>query len=64
MLVFYSGTWHTVELPFSDPILSAGHLQFAATVVVSEREKGATETEAIAVAERRMYQQVYKGMRY
>jgi hypothetical protein len=63
MLVFFGGTWHAVELPFSDPLLSTGHLQYAASVYVVERSRGATEQQAINRAEQRMYEQMYSGLR-
>jgi hypothetical protein len=56
MLVFRRGTWHTVELPFSDPMLTKGHLAAAAAVVANQMVKGAPVN--IAAAEKIMYEQI------
>jgi hypothetical protein len=53
MLVFRRGTWHTVELPFSDPMLTKGHLAAAAAVVANQMVKGVSVN--IAEAEKIMY---------
>jgi hypothetical protein len=56
MLVFRRGTWHTVELPFSDPMLTKGHLAAAVAVVANQMVKGAPVN--IAAAEKIMYEQI------
>jgi hypothetical protein len=61
MLVFHGGIWHTVELPFIDPMLSNGHLQYAASIVIRERLAGKSEQEAITIAETAMYSKIFKG---
>lgn len=53
MLVFRRGTWHTVNLPFSDPMLTKGHLAAAAAVVANQMVKGVSVN--IAEAEKIMY---------
>jgi len=53
MLVFRRGTWHTVDLPFSDPMLTKGHLAAAAAVVANQLVKGVSVN--IAEAEKIMY---------
>jgi hypothetical protein len=53
MLVFRRGTWHTVDLPFSDPMLTKGHLAAAAAVVANQMVKGVSVN--IAEAEKIMY---------
>lgn len=60
MLVFHGGTWHTITLPFVDPMLSNGHLQYAAAVVVRERLAGKSEQEAITIAEASMYDRIFR----
>ena len=61
MLVFHKGVWHTITLPFVDPMLSYGHLQYAASIVVKERQSGKSEQEAITIAETAMYSRIFKG---
>ena len=61
MLVFNGGVWHTVTLPFVDPMLSYGHLQYAASIVVKERLSGKSEQEAITIAEAAMYSKIFRG---
>ena len=53
MLVFRRGTWYTVELPFSDPMLTKGHLAAAAAVVANQMVKGVSVN--VAEAEKIMY---------
>jgi len=55
MLVFRKGIWHTIELPFSDPMLTGGHKAAAAAVCVNERIKGTSFEVAVATAEKAMY---------
>jgi hypothetical protein len=54
MLVFRRGTWYRIELPFSDPMLTKGHLAAAAAVVANQLVKGASVN--VAEAEKIMYQ--------
>ena len=61
MLVFHKGVWHTVTLPFVDPMLSYCHLQYAASIVVKERQSGKSEQEAITIAETAMYSKIFTG---
>lgn len=60
MLVFHKGVWHTVSLPFVDPMLSYGHLQYAASIVVKEKLTGKSEQEAITIAETAMYSRIFR----
>jgi hypothetical protein len=62
-LVFRAGAWHTVTLPFSDPLWTAGHRQFAAGVVVREQLRGASRQQAEMVAEKAVFDQIYAGSR-
>jgi hypothetical protein len=55
MLVFRRGKWHTVEMPFSDPMLTKGHLAAAASQAVNHMLKGASFDVAVAAAEKTMY---------
>jgi len=55
MLVFRKGKWHSVELPFSDPMLTEGHKAAAAAVCVNEMMKGTSFDVAVATAEKAMY---------
>ena len=55
MLVFRRGTWHSIELPFSDPMLTKGHLAAAAAVVANHLVKGASVDAAVAASEKIMY---------
>ena len=61
MLVFHKGVWHTIFLPFVDPMLSYGHLQYAASIVIKEKLAGKSEQEAITIAETAMYSRIFKG---
>jgi len=58
MLVFRKGTWHTVELSLSDPMLTQGHLATAAAVAVNHIVKGASLEAAVAAAEKIMYNEI------
>ena len=63
MLVFRKGTWYSVELPFSDPMLTGGHKAAAAAVCVNERIKGTSFEVAVATAEKAMYGEILGGLR-
>lgn len=58
MLVFRKGTWHTVELPFSDPMLTRGHKAAAAAQAVNEIVRGTSVDVAVAAAEKVMYKEI------
>lgn len=58
MLVFRRGKWHTIELPFVDPMLSKGHLAGAAATAANWLVKGASIDVAIAAAEKAMYAEI------
>jgi hypothetical protein len=42
-------------------MLSNGHLQYAASIVIRERLAGKSEQEAITIAETAMYSKIFKG---
>jgi hypothetical protein len=58
MLVFRKGRWHTVDIPFSDPMLTDGHRRAAAALTVNGMLKGASVEAAVAAAEKTMYQTI------
>lgn len=58
MLVFRSGVWHDVLLPFSDPMLTKSHLASAASTTVNQIMKGASFEVAVATAEKIMYEEI------
>ena len=58
MLIFRRGKWHTIELPFSDPMLTEGHRMVAAAVAANHLVKGASVDVAVAAAEKAMYQEI------
>jgi len=57
--VFRKGQWRTVELPYSDPILTPDHKQWAAAIVATEIVKGTSQQEAELLAEKRLYERIY-----
>ena len=59
MLVFQSGAWHDITLPFSDPMLTDAHKQWAAAVVVRELKRGVSMREATGLAEAALYERLY-----
>jgi hypothetical protein len=60
MLVFRRGKWHTIELPFSDPMLTEGHLAAAAAIATNHIVKGASFDVAVAAAEKTMYTDILR----
>lgn len=48
MLVFRRGTWHTIDIPFSDPMLTEGHKAAAAAMIANGL--------SVPMAEKRMYE--------
>lgn len=58
MLVFRRGKWYTIELPFSDPMLTKRHYAIAAAVTINHINKGASFDTAIAMAEKIMYDEI------
>lgn len=58
-LVFRKGEWKQVTLPFSDPLFTPAHLQWAAAVVATEQTKGASQQAAELIAEKRLYERIY-----
>jgi hypothetical protein len=60
MLVFRRGKWHTIELPFSDPMLTEAHLAAAASVAANHIVKGASFEAATAAAEKTMYAHILR----
>ena len=59
MLVFRNGTWKTVEVELSDPILTEGHRLEAAALIASRMEKGDSLVSATAEAEKVLYNRLY-----
>ena len=60
MLIFRKSSWHAVQLPFSDPMLTDGHLAAAAAMVVNKQVRGASFETAVAEAEKTMYEMVLR----
>ena len=56
MLAFRKGVWYSIELPFSDPMLTEGHLRAAAAVAANHLVKGTSVAAAVAAAEKAMYE--------
>lgn len=63
MLVFRKGRWHTVDLPFSDPMLTDGHRRAAAALTVNGMLRGTPVEAAVAAAEKSMYQTILRVSR-
>jgi len=61
MLVFRRGKWHTVELPFSDPMLTEAHKAGAAALITNKLMKGASFDVATAAAEKTMYSEILQS---
>uniref|UniRef100_A0A6C0JYN4 Uncharacterized protein n=1 Tax=viral metagenome TaxID=1070528 RepID=A0A6C0JYN4_9ZZZZ len=56
MLVFRGGKWHTVAMPvYVDPSWGFGDRQKVASIIVRERARGLSETEAFLRAEGEHY---------
>jgi hypothetical protein len=62
MLVFRNGTWNTVDVAFSDPILTESHRREAAALIASRVEKGDSLVSATAEAEKMLYGRLYPGL--
>jgi hydroxymethylpyrimidine/phosphomethylpyrimidine kinase len=62
MLVFRKGTWYTVDVHLSDPLLTEGHKRTAASIIASRLEKGSSMIAATAAAEKTLYLQIYSGL--
>lgn len=57
---FRRGRWMEVPaLPFSDPLLTPTHLQFASAVVATELARGSSQQHAEQIAEKKMYERIY-----
>ena len=62
MLVFRQGQWQEVEVPFSDPMFTTGHLLEAAASITSLRKKGHSLQSAQAETEKILYMRIYPGL--
>ena len=58
--VFRNGTWNTIPLPFSDPILPLHELQRAAATAANAPAH--RREAALLQAEAAMYQRLYPGL--
>jgi hypothetical protein len=59
--VFCGGSWREVDVNlFSDPALTEGQKQFAASIVAMETvSRGTPLEEAVSIAEKRLYERVF-----
>jgi hypothetical protein len=62
MLVFRNGTWKTVDVALSDPILTEDHRREASALIASRMEKGDSLVSATAEAEKMLYGRLYPDL--
>jgi hypothetical protein len=61
MLVFRKGTWMTIELPPTDPMLSPGQVRGLAAAIATAVSKGLPYDAAVLKSESEMYQEIFQA---
>ena len=62
MHFFRGGTWHSVEISLSDPLISEAHRMQMGAAVATAVQQGKSVQQAMARAEANLYGRLFPGL--